>query len=115
MRLPFRGPSRTATPSATATSPAGAPELEAIWTALRTVIDPELGRDVVTLGLVYDVTLADSVVHVTHTLTTRGCPLGQILQDGMHAAVDALPGVEDVEILLEWDPAWHPGMIARDS
>ena len=78
------------------------------------MIDPELGRDVVTLGLVYDVTLADGVAHVTHTLTTRGCPLGQILQDGMRAAVDALPGIEDVEIHLVWDPVWHPGMIARD-
>jgi metal-sulfur cluster biosynthetic enzyme len=91
---------------------AGASELAAIWAALRTVIDPELGHDIVTLGLVYDVTLADGVAHVTHSLTTPRCPLGHIMQDGMRAAVGALPGIRDVEVHLVWDPEWHPGMIA---
>ena len=83
-----------------------------LWDALRTVIDPELGHDVVTLGLVYDVTLRDGTACVTHSLTTPRCPLGHVIQDGIRAALSAVPGVQRVDVHLVWDPEWHPGMIA---
>lgn len=91
------------------------PRLGALWTALATVVDPELGLDVVTLGLVYDVDVRDDLAFVTHTLTTPGCPMERIIGDGIRAAAMEVEGVCGVETRIVWDPAWHPGMIARDA
>jgi metal-sulfur cluster biosynthetic enzyme len=87
----------------------------AVWSALRTVIDPELGLDVVTLGLIFDVQISDRIAHVTHTLTTPGCPMEQIIGDGIRDAVLHVDGIDEIDRKLVWDPAWHPGMIARDA
>lgn len=87
--------------------------LDATWQALSTVIDPEVGLDIVTMGLVYDVTVdAGDVVHVTHTLTTPGCPMEAIISQGMRDAIGTVRAVSGAELHLVWDPAWHPGMIA---
>lgn len=115
MRLPSRTPPRADARSGGAGLASASPELTAAWAALRTVIDPELGHDVVTLGLVYDVTLVDGVARITHSLTTPRCPLGHVIQDGMRAAVGALPGIRGVDVQLVWDPEWHPGMIAVEA
>jgi metal-sulfur cluster biosynthetic enzyme len=87
----------------------------AVWSALRTVIDPELGLDVVTLGLIYDVEISADVAHVTHTLTTPGCPMETIIGDGIRDALMQVDGIARVDRKLVWDPAWHAGMIARDA
>lgn len=88
---------------------------DAIQRALRTVIDPELGLDIVTLGLVYDVAVVDDVARVTHTLTTRGCPMEGIIRQGICDALASIAGVRAIELRLTWDPAWHPRMIARGA
>ena len=85
--------------------------LELTWQALRTVIDPEIGRDLVTLGLVYGVTIDGDVVHVTHTLTTPGCPLEHVIRRGIERAVGKVDGIGRVQTHVVWDPLWNPGMI----
>lgn len=84
---------------------------EAVRTALRTVVDPEIGLDIVSLGLVYGVEVAGPRVAVTMTLTTPGCPLGQAMRQGVTAVVGALPGVEAVDVRVVWEPPWDPSMI----
>lgn len=91
------------------------PRDQALWAALSTVLDPEIGLDIVTLGLVYDVAMADDVARITHTLTTPGCPMERIITEGIRHAASSVEGIGGVETRLVWDPAWHAGMIAQDA
>jgi metal-sulfur cluster biosynthetic enzyme len=86
-----------------------------VMEALREVEDPELGMDIVELGLLYDVEIDDSKVHVTHSLTSMGCPAGPMIQEGIYEAVQRVPGVEAVEVELTWDPPWTPDKMSEDA
>ena len=85
--------------------------LDALRQALTAVIDPEIGLDIVTLGLVYELAVADDVAWITHTLTTPGCPMERIITDEIRSAAALVEGIRSVETRLVWEPAWHPGMI----
>ncbi|HEX7128150.1 MAG TPA: metal-sulfur cluster assembly factor [Thermodesulfobacteriota bacterium] len=89
----------------------GGPDPAEVLAALRAVIDPEIGLDIVSLGLVYDVRVDGGSVTVTMTLTAAGCPLGAAMRDGVTTVVGALPGVETVDVRIVWDPPWSPDMI----
>lgn len=91
------------------------PTTEAALRALARVVDPEVGLDIVTLGLVYDLSVEAGRVHVTYTLTTPGCPLEGVLTNGILATLYALPGVEHVDAELVWEPRWTPDRIADDA
>lgn len=78
---------------------------------LHQVIDPEVGVNIVDLGLVYRVLVDGPVVRVEMTLTTPGCPLAGYMDDAVHRVLTALPGVEDTRVDIVWDPPWSPAMM----
>lgn len=78
---------------------------------LRGVVDPELGVNIVDLGLVYDASVADGVAKVLITTTTPACPLGPYLSDGIRWALLGLDGVLDVDIDVTYDPLWSPDLM----
>lgn len=80
---------------------------------LRRVIDPELGQDIVSLGLIYDLAVTGSDVMVVMTLTTRGCPMQGPITDGVRRVLSDLPWVETVSVQLVWDPPWTPERIRQ--
>ena len=79
-----------------------------ILTALKHVLDPEIGVNIVDLGLVYEVKVENGDVYITMTMTTPGCPLHESISKGAEEAVRQLPGVENVKVDLVWQPAWTP-------
>lgn len=79
--------------------------------ALRTVKDPELGFNIVDLGLVYDIEIDDRSARITMTLTSPGCPAGGQILSGAQAAAESVEGVESAEISLVWKPFWTPERI----
>ena len=79
------------------------PTRDEVIEALRQVEDPELGMDIVDLGLLYDVEVEGPRVKVTHSLTSMGCPAGPMIQDGIHEAASSVPGVEEVDVELTWE------------
>jgi metal-sulfur cluster biosynthetic enzyme len=83
--------------------------------ALRSVEDPELGMDIVELGLLYDVEVNGPRVKATYSLTSMGCPAGPLIQQNIEEVLQALPEVEDVETELTWDPPWTPEKMSDDA
>ena len=83
--------------------------------ALRQVEDPELGMDIVDLGLLYDVEVDGANVKVSYTLTSMGCPAGAMIQEDIDRVVRGLPGVEDVESELTFEPPWTPDRMSEDA
>jgi metal-sulfur cluster biosynthetic enzyme len=86
---------------------------EQVYAALYEVYDPELGVNVVDLGLVYDVAVKDTVVEVTMTMTTPGCPMHEAITEGARTVVGLLPGVEEARITLVWFPSWDPSRMSE--
>jgi len=92
------------------------PREEAIREALRQVIDPEVGVNIVDLGLICTIHTGAGRIHVRMTMTTPACPLGPYLMDSVTEAVKrCAPDTEDVEVELVWDPPWEPAMMSEDA
>ena len=82
---------------------------DAVRKALRGVKDPELGLNIVDIGLVYDISVSDANdVHVKMTLTSPGCPSGPEILEDARLVVQQLEGVNSVEVELVWEPYWTP-------
>lgn len=87
---------------------------ESMMGALENVIDPELGIDVVNLGLIYDVELDDEgTSKVTMTLTSMGCPMGPQIVDNIKQELMELPEVKDVDVNIVWSPTWSKDKMSR--
>lgn len=102
----------------TAPEGAGAERASAgdVLEALSQVYDPEIGIDIVSLGLIYDTELDDAgLLSIDMTLTSPYCPLGPIIESQAHAVCAGLPGVRDVRVNLVWNPPWDPRTMASDE
>jgi metal-sulfur cluster biosynthetic enzyme len=86
-----------------------------VMDALREVYDPELGINIVDLGLVYDVEINDGVADITHTLTSPGCPLGPEIVTNVRRAVSRFDDIEDTQVHIVFSPPWHPSMMSDDA
>ncbi len=88
---------------------------EKVFEAISTVIDPEVGFNLVEMGLIYDALVDDECnVKVIMTLSTQGCPLHQMIKQWVQEAVEKLEGVGTVEVEVVWEPAWNISMAAEN-
>ena len=86
-----------------------------VYEALEEVIDPELGLDFVSLGLVYDVEIEGAEVHITFTLTTPGCPIGPQVTEQIDEFVSELDDVDAVSSSMVFMPPWTPEKMSEDA
>ncbi len=83
--------------------------------ALRKVDDPELGINIVDLGLVYDVGIQGDAVHVTYTLTTMGCPIGPMIEQQIKEMIEPIEGIDRVEAEMVLSPPWTPDKMSEEA
>lgn len=106
-----------APPAPTPVDPdAPAPERDVVLEALKAVIDPELGMNIVDLGLVYEVEVSDEGdIAVTYSLTTMGCPIGPLIEAQMQEAAVKVPGVRSLTPEMVLRPPWTPEMMSDEA
>ncbi|HXY80703.1 MAG TPA: metal-sulfur cluster assembly factor [Gaiellaceae bacterium] len=91
------------------------PSKNELLEALRQVEDPELGMDIVDLGLLYDVEVEGPSVKITYSLTSMGCPAGPLIAQDIDRTAREVPGVEEVDLELVFDPPWTPDRMSDDA
>ena len=107
--------SDNATTTQVASAPSSEPR-EAVLEALKNVIDPELGLNIVDLGLVYDVQVHDDGgVDIQYSLTTMGCPIGPMIEDQMRSFLRGVAGIEEVRPEFVIRPPWSPEMMSDEA
>jgi len=95
---------------------AATPDPDDVRQALRQVMDPEVGMNIVDLGLVYRIDCTPGAVHVDMTMTSPACPLGDMIVDEAHAALDAVLSADiQIRIDLVWEPPWSPDKMAVEA
>lgn len=97
---------------------AGPVDAQAVWEQLKTCYDPEIPVNIVDLGLIYDCTVTPrenmgAKVDVKMTLTAPGCGMGPTLAAEARSKIESIPGVDEAEVDLVWDPPWNQGMISE--
>ncbi|HEY8030458.1 MAG TPA: metal-sulfur cluster assembly factor [Gaiellaceae bacterium] len=91
------------------------PTKEEVLEMLRQVEDPELGMDIVDLGLLYDVEVEGPKVKILYSLTSMGCPAGPLIAGDIERTAREVEGVEEVELELTFDPPWTPDKMSDDA
>jgi metal-sulfur cluster biosynthetic enzyme len=89
--------------------------VDAARDALKQVLDPEAGVNIVDLGLIYDIVEREGDVTVTMTFTSAGCPVGPMLADLARQSVAGVPGVREATVDITFDPPWTPEAITPDG
>ena len=88
---------------------------ENIYSALRECYDPEVPVDIVSLGLVYGVTIVDDWVGVKMTLTSPGCPASNVISQQVKDRVKKVPGVGDADVRIVWQPEWDASGMSDEA
>lgn len=88
---------------------------DVVLDALSSVIDPEIGLNIVELGLIYEVNIEGNNVYVKMTVTAPGCPLMKYMVESAKQAIKRIEGVEKVEVKLVWDPPWTPERMSEEA
>lgn len=88
---------------------------ELVLQQLRTVFDPELGINVVDLGLIYDLQISNGNIYILMTLTTPGCPLHDSIVGGVKRALENIDGIRDVKVEVTWNPPWTPERMSEEA
>jgi metal-sulfur cluster biosynthetic enzyme len=83
--------------------------------ALKTVIDPELGYNIVDIGLVYDVEVEDGHARILLTTTTPGCPATNYIRQAVEDCAASVPGVASVDVTMTWSPPWSPDRMSAEA
>jgi len=108
-------PTTTGEAASSTTDAGGELTNEQVLLALETVIDPELGINIVDLGLVYEANVTDGSVDIKYTLTTMGCPIGPLIESQMQMALAPLPGFKDLSVEMVLRPPWSPEMMSDEA
>jgi metal-sulfur cluster biosynthetic enzyme len=107
-------PSGAAPAGPTGNGSAGGLE-EQVMEALKQVDDPELGINIVDLGLVYEVAIQDETVHIEYTLTTMGCPIGPMIEAQIKQLIEPIEGVNQVDAEMVLTPPWTPDKMSEEA
>lgn len=89
--------------------------VRALAEALTNVIDPELGYNIVDLGLVYDLEVQGGRARILLTTTTRGCPATDYIREGVERCAASVEGITGVEAVMTWEPPWSPGRMSDEA
>ncbi len=92
----------------------GDPQKKSIVEVLKTIEDPELGIDIWTLGLIYNIDLEEKTVHIRMTFTSIMCPVGPIIVESVQNKIKEIEGIEDIKVEVTFDPPWEPSEELRD-
>jgi metal-sulfur cluster biosynthetic enzyme len=92
------------------------PDERRIYSALRSVLDPEIGENMIDLGLIYGINIHDHIATVTFTMTSYACPMSEMVIDSIEEAVNkALSAGMELDLHLVWEPAWDPSMMCEQA
>lgn len=91
-------------------------EAQRIYDSLQTVIDPEIGENLIDLGLIYDINVNNGIARITFTMTSYACPMSEMVIEDIHDTVSkVLHDGEELELDLVWEPAWEPSMMNAEA
>ena len=88
---------------------------EIVYEKLKECFDPEIPVNIVDLGLIYDVKIADNDVNIKMTLTAVGCPMYNVIGEDVRSRVMTIEGVKNVTVQIVWEPPWNPDMMSADA
>ena len=112
-RPPTKNADTMTSPSHAAGADAARPDADSVRALLRQVIDPEVGANIVDMGLIYEVTVGADAIRISMTMTSPACPMGEMILDEVRAVLaDKLPGWP-AEVALVWEPPWNPSMMSE--